>query len=308
MARLLPYDGSEEPRRHHIRPGGKLMNRLLLALMLLGILLAGCSEKTTAPVIHPPAAPRGLFSVTGDTEVTLVWLANTEADVVGYRIYEGPCGGLDCEYTRIAAIPAPAGAEYVEYVVTGLANGATRFFAVAAVNRAGAEGDLSYDDVFDTPRPAGTGLVLNNFLLYGTNVGYDFSAFARTNSANLPTDIFFGFYEDTTGFIHQQIFVPDYSTDIQDAGYVASLDAVDFAPDSESGWSPSGTVEAVVGHAYVVLTRDNHFAKFRVTAAGPTQVTLDWAYQVDAGNRELTAKPSVEAGASQRRPVVWLRR
>jgi hypothetical protein len=275
--------------------------------MALSILLAGCSEKTTAPVV-PPAAPRGLFSVTGDNEVTLVWLANSEADVVGYRIYEGPCGGVDCEYARIAAIPAPAGAEYVEYVVTGLTNGQTRFFAVAAVNRTGAEGDLSYDDVFDTPRPAGTGLVLNNYLVYGTNIGYDFSAFARTTTIAPPADIFFGYYEDTTGFIHQQVFVPDSSTDIQDAGYVSSLDAVNFAPDSESGWSPSRTAEAVAGHAYVVWTRDNHFAKFRVTAVGPTQVTLDWAYQIDPGNRELKAKPAAEEGGSSRQPIVWLSR
>jgi hypothetical protein len=286
------------------------MNRLLLPLMALGILLAGCNEKTTAPVI-PPAAPRGLYSVTGDGKVTLVWLANTEADVVSYRIYEGPCGGLDCEYTRIAALPAPAGGEYaehVEYVVTGLANGQTRFFAVAAVNRAGAEGDLTYDNVFDTPRPAGTGLVLNNYLVYSTNIGYDFSAFARTAIIDSPADIFYGFYEDTTGFIHQQVFVPDYSTDIQDAGYVSSLDAVDFAPDSVSGWSPSGTVEAVAGHAYVVWTRDDHFAKFRVTAVGPTQITLDWAYQIDPGNRELKAWPAAEERRPQRRPIAWLHR
>ena len=280
------------------------MNRLLLPLMALGILLGGCSEKTTAPSI-PPAAPRGLFSITGDNEVTLIWLANTEADVVGYRIYQSPCGEPDCPYTRVAALPAPAGAEYVEYVVTGLANGETRFFAVAAVNRANAEGDLTYANVFDTPRPAGTGLVLDNYLADGTNIGYDFSAFARTSIIDPPADIFFGYYVDTTGFIHQQIFVPDYSTDIQDAGYVSSLDAVDFAP--ESGWSPSGTVEAVAGHAYVVWTRDNHYAKFRVTAVGPTQVMLDWAYQIDPGNRELKAGPAAGEGASQRRPIVWLR-
>jgi hypothetical protein len=283
------------------------MNRRFPQFMVLGVLLlAGCSEQTTAPAIHPPAAPRGLFSVTGNTQVTLVWLANTETDVVSYRIYEGPCGGLDCEYSRIASIPAPGSADYVEYVVTDLANGRTRFFAVAAVNRAGAESDLSYDDVFDTPRPAGTGLVLNNCRVPGPNVGYDFSAFARTDTTIAPTDIFFGHFVDSLGYAYRQIFVPDYSTDIQDAGFVSSLDRVDFAP--ESGWSPSGTVEAIVGHAYVVWTRDDHFAKFRVTAVGPNQVTLDWAYQVDPGNRELKAGPAVEEGAGQQRPIVWLRK
>jgi hypothetical protein len=283
------------------------MNRLLLLLMTLGVLLTGCHERTAAPVV-PPAAPRGLFSITGDTRATLVWLANTEPDVVLYRIYQGPCGGLDCEYTRIASVQATEGAENVEYLVTGLTNGETRFFAVAAVNRAGVESDLSYEDVFDTPRPAGAGLVLNNYMIYDTNIGYDFSAFARANTIGPPADIFYGYYEDSTGFIHRQIFVPDYSTDIQDAGYVASLDAIDYAPDAESGWSPSGTAEACVGHAYVVWTRDNHFAKFRVTAVGPTQVTLDWAYQIDPGNRELKAKPATGEGAGRLRPIAWLAR
>ena len=282
------------------------MNRLLpMPLLALGILLAGCHERTTAPV-PPPAAPQGLYSVTGDGQVTLTWLPNTERDVIGYRIYEAPCGGPDCDYTRIAAIPAPAGVRYVEYVVAGLRNGQTRFFAVAAVNRAGVESDLSYDDVYDTPRPAGTGLVLGNYLAYETNIGYDFSAFARTNTIDPPADIFYGYFVDDLDQVHQQIFVPDLSTDIQDAGYVSSLDAVDFAPGPDSGWSPSGTVEAVVGHAYVVWTRDNHFAKFRITAVGPAQVTLDWAYQVAAGNRELKARPASEEGAPQRRPIVWL--
>ena len=281
------------------------MNRLLLPLMALGILLGGCSEKTTTAPTIPPAAPRGLFSITGDQEVTLIWLANTEADVVGYRIYQSPCGELDCPYTRVAALPAPAGAEYVEYVVTGLANGETRFFAVAAVNRAGAEGDLTYANVFDTPRPAGAGLVLSNYLAASTNIGYDFSAFARTPAIAPPADIFFGYYEDTTGFIHQQVFVPDYSTDIQDAGYVSSLDAVDFAP--ESGWSPSGTVEAVAGHAYVVWTRDNHFAKFRVTSADSISTVFDWAYQTDPGNGELRARRAGHGAANARQAFVTQR-
>jgi hypothetical protein len=283
------------------------MNRLpLLPLMVLGLLLAGCHDEPTAPIV-PPAAPRGLFSVTGDGAVTLVWLANTERDVVSYRIYEGPCGGTDCDYAVIATIPAPR-VQYVQYVVTGLTNGRTRFFAVAAVNRAGAESVLSYDEVFDTPRPAGTGLVLNNFLAGGENIGYDFSAYVRTNTTGAPADICFGYFVDSTGYLYQQVFASDVSTDIQDAGYVSSLDAVDFAPGPGSGWSPSGTVEAVLGHAYVVWTRDNHYAKFRVTAVGPASVTFDWAYQIDAGNRELKAKPATEEGATQRRPIVWLRR
>jgi hypothetical protein len=285
------------------------MHKLLAPLVVLGLLLAGCVDDTTTRPIVPPAAPRGLFSVTGDGSVTLVWLANTESDVVGYRIYRAPCAsGEDCPYERIGSVSAPAGEEYVQYVITGLANGETAFFAVSAVDRDGLESDLSWNDVFDTPRPAGTALVLRDYHAYSSNVGYDFSAFIRTDTPDPPTDIFYGVLvdADSTGYVFRQIFVPDYGTNIQDAGYAASLDAVDFA--STQGWSPSGTVEAVVGHNYVVWTRDNHFAKFRVTAVSNTAVTLDWAYQIDPGNQELAVTPTTDDGVTPRRPVVWLRR
>ena len=283
------------------------MRRYLAPLAVLGLLLAGCGEDVVRPPV-PPAAPRGLISITGDGSVALVWLANTEADVEGYRIYQAPCAsGATCPYERIGTVVAPVGEQYVRYLVTGLLNGETVFFAVSAVNRAGLESELSWNDVSDTPCPAGTGLVLYNFLTHASDVGYDFSAFSRTDSPDLPTDIFYGYRVDSTGFVHQQIFVPDYATNIQDAGYATSLDAVDFA--STSGWSPSGTVEAVVGHNYVVWTRDNHYAKFRVTAVSASAVTLDWAYQLDEGNQQLAVVDTgddAEDGVEPRRPIVWL--
>ena len=98
---------------------------------------------------------------------------------------------------------------------------------------------------------------------------------------------------------------PFTDTDIQDAGYGSSLDAVDFAP--STGWSPSGTAELIVGHCYVVritTTTANFYAKFRVTALTPDEVTFDWAYQTDPNNRELKSGRSREAGVIRVRRVV----
>src|SRR5437667_10205576 len=104
--------------------------RIFLGLTLGALLVAGCNDRVVSPQDTAPAAPRGVRSVTGDGAVTLSWLANTESDVAGYRIYEGSCpDGPQCPYDRIAVTSATA------FVVTPLTNGDTRYFAVSAVDR-----------------------------------------------------------------------------------------------------------------------------------------------------------------------------
>ncbi len=268
--------------------------------ILTTLLLAGCVDHTASVRdVTPPAAPRGVYTVTGDGEVMIHWLANTEPDVAGYRLYEAPCAsGSGCPYDRIGATTGTS------FRVTGLTNGATRYFAVAAFDRVGNESALSAETLFDTPRPEGFGRVLNNYLDSAGGSGYDFSAYAARDWDDPATDMFFGY----NGTVYE-MFVPDFQTDIQDAGYASSLDAVDFAP--TAGWSPTGTVELIVGHCYMVWTRDDHYAKFRLTdirppsPGVPARVTFDWAYQVDPGNRELRAQKVKDGRAGALRPIYW---
>lgn len=275
------------------------MRGILIILLASAAVIGGCRDDVTAPRDHtPPAAPRGLRTVTGDNAVYMSWLSNTEPDVAGYRIYEAPCAtGSSCPYERIGSTGGTT------FTATGLTNGVTRFYAVAAYDYAGNESALSYETIFDTPRPEGFGARLSSYLASPAASGWDFSAAQVRAFDNLGTDMFYGDNGSTL-----QMFVPDFQTDIQDAGYATSLDAVDFAPNG--GWSPTGSVELIPGHCYVVWTRDNHFAKFRVTQViaqptGPPRIEFDWAYQVDPGNPELGARPVREEGAS-RRPITWL--
>ncbi|MEQ1833558.1 MAG: hypothetical protein ABL977_10925 [Candidatus Eisenbacteria bacterium] len=270
---------------------------ILVVLAALG--LAGCDDSTssTAPRdITPPAAPRGLFSVTGDGQARLNWLANTESDVAGYRVYQAACAsGTDCPYDRIGTTSA------TQFIVTGLGNGVTRYFAVAAVDRAGNESALTPEDVFDTPRPAGSG-TLNNFVNTTTGAGWDFSAFVAKASTDPTVDVFFG----DNGSV-AQMFCKDLNTDIQDAGYASSMDAVDFSPvGPDKGWSPTGTAELIPGHVYIVWTRDDHYAKFRVTGLSGSLVSFDWAYQTAQGNPELRARRA-PSETQQLRPIHWIR-
>ena len=271
------------------------MNRIRFALAALVIVLSGCRDETAPRDLTPPAAPRGLFSTTGDGRVTLDWLGNTESDLAGYKVYTSPCAnGPSCPYDFAMATTNPSA------VITGLVNGTTRYFAVAAYDRAGNESDLSYEDVFDTPRPAGFALMLGEATAEPTIAGWDFSAFGsqafRVPFDGPDTDVFHG----VVGTVHY-MYAPYVDTDIQDAGYALSLDAVDWAP--EAGWATDGVVQLIPGHNYVVWTHDNHFAKFRVVSLSdsPARVTLDWAYQISTGNPELAARRPHAEGARVRR-------
>jgi hypothetical protein len=270
-----------------------------MALSVVAV-IAGCDDSTSPRDVTPPAAPRGLRSVTGDGEAKLSWLANTEPDVAGYRVYMSPCAsGPNCPYDRVGATTG------TQFNVP-LANGVTRFFAVSAYDRAGNESDLSHEDVFDTPRPAGTGLALTDWHTAPATSAYDFSAFAVVPSNSPNADIVFG--ADTTYF---QMFAAFQDVDIQDAGYTSSLDDIDFAP--LSGWSSTGTVELIEGHSYVVAISfpgpSTNYAKFRVTAlsSNPARVVMDWAYQTDPNNQELRARKGKQESTRERRPIAWLR-
>jgi hypothetical protein len=266
------------------------LTRLSAAAVLL---LAGCRDTTGPRDTTAPAPPRGVYSVTGDQAVHLTWLENTERDLVGYRVYEASClNGANCPYDEVGATTA------TEYTLHGLSNGVTRYFAVTAFDRAGNESELSPEEVFDTPRPQGIGRQLSNYLQAPDGSGYDFSAATVRRFDEAATDVFFG-----ANAGQSMMFTPFVDTDIQDAGYASSLDAIDYAPNA--GWSPTGAVELIIGHCYVVWTHDDHYAKFRVTNLDSTSVQFDWAYQVAAGNRELRARRVRPDGTRIRRTIRW---
>lgn len=267
--------------------------RWMGSIMLVAALAAGCDDSTGPRDRTAPAAPRSVRSITGDHAAYLVWLENTESDVVGYRIYASDCaGGPSCPYDRVGQTSGTT------FTVGSLANGVTRYFAVAAYDRAGNESALSFDTVFDTPRPEGFDLALTNYLDDPSQAGYDFSAYSVVAYDAVTADVFFG----SLNGVHT-MFAPYADTDIQDAGWASHLDAVDFAP--EQGWAPSGSVELIAGHCYVVRVGQN-FAKFRVSSVSSGRVIVDWAYQIDPNNPELRSRPTAgDRGNRVPRPVVW---
>ena len=262
-------------------------------LAIAGLLgAAGChSNDTLVAPDSPPFRVDGVYSVTGDGLVTVYWRANQESDIDHYKVYRNfaPTG-------TFTLIGTTGGTHFEDRSVI---NGTTYYYAVAAVDRSGQESpELSFENVFDTPRPEGVNVNLTNDNADSTVSGWDFSAYSRRPSTDTRTDMY---YAAANG--HFLVYVPT-DTRIQDTGFVALVD-VDFAP--PSGWSADGVVEAIPGHSYIVLTRDNHYAKFEVVSRTTSLMNMDWAYQIAPDNRELQARPARREGGRQLRPLAPLR-
>jgi len=257
-----------------------IMKMVLMIIVISFLFISGC--RVCEPDMQPPAVPRGVTSITGDGEIYIQWYPNNEEDLAGYNVYRGaaPDGYFDLIATVYSAY-------FVDYNVN---NGVTYYYAVSAFDDAENESDLSSDLVYDTPRPEGS-VTLENYITEPLNSGFDFSQEVVLSYDDSHTDIYF---EYDTLYNISYMNCAD-GTDIQDFGYTDGLDDINYAP--QEGWSQLGWVELIAGHGYIVWTRDDHYAKFRVAGLGDGWCKLDWAYQVDGGNRELTP-PDLEKQAN----------
>lgn len=259
------------------------MKKIFLSLtFLLGLsfVFIGCEEKVYLfrPDHTPPSVPKGLYSITGNEMVWLFWEENDEDDFAEYRVYRAKEG--EEYYKRIART------KIARYTDNYLKNGTTYLYAISAVDEDGNESDLS-DYTYDTPRPEGSGKMIQDYHRFPQASGFDFSEAKVLSWKNAEADIYLD-YDDSLGVYF--LCVVDEYTDIQDFGYTDSLDDVNVSPDT--GWSQLGWVEVILGHSYIIWTRDNHFAKLRVNEFCKCYgIIFDWAYQIDEGNRELAPRP-----------------
>ena len=267
-----------------------------LVAAVVVFLAAGCSDENNVYVDRtPPRAPQGVFTLTGDGQVDIYWLANCESDVEGYRVYWNDAAGGLYEYMATTSS--------THYTDTDVTNGQTYYYAISAFDRTGNESDLSYGTVSDTPRPEGFNLRLYDF--EGPNAafsGYVFSTETRQlySLVTTPaTDIYYGYVSGEYVMFTWNPYPGGPLTDIQDGGY-RQLAELDQAP--PGGWAEGGWVTLTEGHSYFVWTRDNHYAKFYVKHVQPEYVDIDWAYQVDEANPELVKQKLARKGGGGTEP------
>jgi hypothetical protein len=273
------------------------------AALLVGITFwnAGCSKDDcidcadTGRDTTPPAVPTGVFSVTGDGQVTVYWNDLDEADLAGYAVYRSLDGATYHhvrDLGRDENFDEDTGLHH--YVDTDVTNGSTYYYAVTSFDSSNNESAPNYA-AYDTPRPAGTSVELFNPDVAPALSGFDFSALESGRvSGNSPAADIGVVWEVGTPFVESArpsiVSLQDYGTVMND-DQVINLDWVSFAP--LNGYSTTGRAELILGHAYVVRITESptdvHYAKFAVTAVRTNSVVIDWAYQQANDNRELKA-------------------
>ncbi len=83
----------------------------------------------------PPAVPTGLTASASGTTITLIWTANTEPDLTGYKVFRGTSPGNYPSVTQVGTV--------VSYQATGLNAGTTYYFALKALDAGSNESGLS---------------------------------------------------------------------------------------------------------------------------------------------------------------------
>ncbi len=242
----------------------------LLGVLLIAVAITSCHEPFVIDTT-PPSPPQGVLATALDNAAELRWSRNPEPDVAGYRIWVS--NRYDGEYEIVGTTTD------IRFVDVGAHNGERVYYAITAYDFDDNESDLSRDVVYATPRPEGFGTKVSNYRVAPLSAGYDFSTYSIGNYKDDYTDVFF---ESDNGRNYLNVWT---DSDIRDMGYTNSLYDIAVAP--AAGWSPSKSVEAIVGHTYVVWTWDDHFAKIRIREITPQRVTFDWAYQLAKSNPEL---------------------
>ena len=256
----------------------------LLMCALLVITLFGCYidvDDNAERDREPPAVPRGVRTITGDGYVVIAWYPNGEYDLDGYTVWRSENNN---DFDSIAELAANT----TDYTDRDVRNGRTYYYAVSAIDNDGNESELSPENAWDTPRPEGRNVILDDYQLQPERSGFDFSNPRRGAIAwdDRSTDVYFGLNEE----VLIRYLYSDNDTVMQDVGYHETFDGVDFAP--EFGYTEA-FVELFEGHVYVLNTPDGNFAKIHVRRLTDDDVEFDWAYQADPENIQLApAKPN----------------
>ena len=247
------------------------------------------------------ARPNSLTSITLNGAVALIWSDNSyQASPQGFSYYRVYGASYDLDANRCASAWQLEGTTVApEFRVAALPNGVPRCFAVSAISIEGFESLWSPTQA-DTPRPDARNIVLTTRQLADPTAGFRFwrdangngkaeaGELGRVGTGSSP-DIDFSVDRDGAG----RIYLTPVRTGTTVALYgnrpIGDLTDIDQAP--TTGYA-RGALEAVPGWGYVFqMNGGDQFFRYgavRVSHVGRDLIILDWSFQTDPGNPELS--------------------
>jgi chitinase len=188
MLEIGPRPHSRRKRRKTVSYRSRLQHWFPGLLPLTMVALAGCGTEREAPLAPSeapllakkatrPGAPTGVQATAGDAQATVRWTAPTSTGssaITSYHVTVSPSG-------RVITVAAPA----TSTTVTGLTNGTTYTFYVAATNSAGTGPNSTASNPVTptaaTPTPTPTPTPSTGRWLMGYYVGYQRSLYPETS-------------------------------------------------------------------------------------------------------------------------------
>ncbi len=196
---------------------------------------AQSGEASATPTAGTPAAPTGLSASAGNAQISLSWSASSGA--TSYNVYRGTSAGGE------SATAIATGVTSTSYTNTGLTNGTTYYYKVAAVNGSG----TSAQSGEASATPSGSGTPPNTAVIRINAGGGAVSPFATDSGFSAGNQFSSGATISTTGVTNA---AP--AAVYQDVRWAASFNY------TLSGGLTSGT-------SYVVRL---HFVELSFTQAG----------------------------------------
>ena len=135
----------------------------------------------------PPSKPQGLQALAGDGKATLTWTANPEPDLAGYNVYHSTYG---LGYSTVPVNTALITDNTFEH--SGLANGATCYYVITAVDANGNESAYSVEVTVvpaDSTVPLPPAGLEAEIISGGSTIRLSWSGVTRNENGSSCTDL-----------------------------------------------------------------------------------------------------------------------
>jgi len=256
------------------------MKKIIFLMVSIGSILAilgSCAKDDDDSSTSNLSAPTGVTATGGESQVVLDWTAVSGAS--SYTVYWGSSTGISSSSTAISSVSTD------NYTHTGLDNGTTYYYKVAAVDSAGTAGTLSSEvnakthSSFTSSTTASGSITVGSVTMSGTYV-------SACNTSGVAAAVSGGYFPSDIVANRDVLVVTGNDNVSQESHFYTDTTCSTLSGYSKNGWD-NFTVGDASGEFYKVTYQElgyknkagtavweafyeNYFSTNNITASGTT--------------------------------------